>query len=1065
MNSQDTLENILYNLSRASNGRSEKLYEFFGVSPDEYEGIFPLTNLQRDIYMDSLISGRPHNYAVAELLEVRESVDPERWKQATDLVVANEQVLRAKLLVRGQIVFQAFSKKPAAPVLFVETTPDNVDEIVRNMSISTCAGFPDQLLHGYAVLKLAEDHFVLAMYGHQLISDAMSSRTFFERAWTIYKQLSAGMVYTAEKVPLYSDYIFYNKDNFDTPETLDFWRKKLCAASWCSNIPLPEKRSATYRTVLRKISGEAFSAVKRYCAANSLTAAQYFKAVFGLALYHTFKPEGDFLLFENQLGRRRHELKCIGTFFNPVPVLLNKQYFGKDVTAGQYFSFYRDFTQEAAPYKLVSFQQINGMVNGRGLKFFYNYVNLSKKSAALPAGSLKVLENSGPEELHLVVEEGTTSFDFKLLYFQEEFMDTHFLDRFIHLSGQLVSGGEITPALPHEQEMIAGFVHSDVNFPVTDTFTDRLTAIVDRFPDEVAVDFEGLQLTYRELDTQSNKLANMLLQQYGINKGDLVGVWMERSQYTVIALLAILKAGAVYLPLDTNNPDERIKYILQHAKPAALVISSRMIRKLSGIEKNVVVIDMQLKKPDLSVTAPAVNITPADNAYVIYTSGSTGHPKGAVIHHGGMLNHLLEKQRILQLDNKAVVAQNANISFDISVWQMLAPLLSGGKLIIFPEEVITDIRAFVELLEGEQVSVLEVVPSYLALLLREGKLESAFAHLQYMLVTGEALTPPLVNAWFKRFPRIRLVNCYGPTEAADDITHFIMDAVPDGPVIPIGRPVANTAVYIVDEDMHLCPPGVKGEILVAGICVGNGYLHDIEKTRQAFLEDPFTTGKRRLYRTGDTGAWAENGNILFYGRKDDQVKINGNRIELAEVEKALLSCPGVENAVVLDLTNDAGDKYLAAYVLPGVPEVQLLRKHLEKLLPLYMIPRAYEMMSEFPLTANGKVDRDALRAMPPSYRNENILLPRNEIERQVSAIWEEVLGRQEIDIREDFFEIGGHSLKAMQVVIRINEQFDLRLDIKLMFMNSTIEQLAEAIAARSILNEQVMDENAEGVTI
>ncbi|MGH9665948.1 MAG: AMP-binding protein, partial [Bryobacteraceae bacterium] len=441
---------------------------------------------------------------------------------------------------------------------------------------------------------------------------------------------------------------------------------------------------------------------------------------------------------------------------------------------------------------------------------------------------------------------------------------------------------------------------------------------------------------------------------------------------------------------------------------------------------------------------------PDDLAYVIFTSGSTGKPKGAMIEHAGMLNHLLAKQEAFEITPASVIAQNASHCFDISVWQFFAALLAGGTTMIYEDGLVLDPLQFLAGVERDSVTILEVVPSYLAALLpRLEERPAAVSRLQYLAVTGEVVKPQLVEAWFRLFPAIPVVNAYGPTEAADDIAHCKMLAAPAASSIPLGRPIRNTHIYIVEASGNLCPVESKGEICVSGAGVGRGYLNDPEKTKLAFCEDPFRPEKGvRMYRTGDLGCWMADGNILLFGRKDHQVKIRGHRIELGEVEAALHALDAVAGAVVLDRTDDGREPYLCAYVVPKAghaTDVGEVTERLAAKLPDYMIPSFFVWMDQLPLTPNGKIDRKAFPAPERSLeaRKAGYAAPRTPTEAALCTIWGEALRIPSPGIHADFFALGGDSIIAMQIVARASKA-GLKLLPKQVLQFPTIAHLARA---------------------
>jgi amino acid adenylation domain-containing protein/non-ribosomal peptide synthase protein (TIGR01720 family) len=444
---------------------------------------------------------------------------------------------------------------------------------------------------------------------------------------------------------------------------------------------------------------------------------------------------------------------------------------------------------------------------------------------------------------------------------------------------------------------------------------------------------------------------------------------------------------------------------------------------------------------------------PSDLSYVIYTSGSTGNPKGVMVEHAGMINHIYAKIADLEISKKSIIAQNAAHCFDISVWQFLAPLVCGGTTVIYGNNDILKPRQFMNKLREAQISILEVVPSYLEILLDAVEEDgNRFEFLEYLLVTGEAIKSGLVEKWFNLCPDCKLVNAYGPTEASDDITHYIMDKYPGTGNISIGKPIQNLKIYIIDDTMKLCPVGVKGEIAVAGIGVGRGYLNDREKTEKVFRDDPFSDeGKIRLYKTGDLGRWRPDGNIEFFGRKDYQVKIRGFRIELGEIEYQLLQNETIKAAVVLDREDDHGDKALCAYVVAGQTlDIVKLQDELKESLPEYMIPSYFIQLDRLPLTANGKVDRKAL-PKPGGGNAAGVAYeaPGNKVEEQLTKIWSEVLGNERVGIGDNFFALGGHSLKATAVASRIYKELNVEVELRKIFELPTIKQLGQYLKTKA----------------
>ncbi|MEU6180798.1 non-ribosomal peptide synthetase [Streptomyces coeruleorubidus] len=550
---------------------------------------------------------------------------------------------------------------------------------------------------------------------------------------------------------------------------------------------------------------------------------------------------------------------------------------------------------------------------------------------------------------------------------------------------------------------------------------------VRKAPDAVAVVHQGRSRTYADLDTRANRLARALLAE-GLGPEDTVAVVTERDLHWAAAVLGVLKAGAVYLPVDPRHPAGRIAAMLTRAacsyvltEPGSTGQLDRALATLPGTRRMLVpdVTDRATDGTDLGLDIPADRL-----AYVFFTSGSTGEPKGAMCEHAGLLNHLYAKIDDLGIGEGTVVAQTASQCFDISLWQLLAGLLTGGRTLLVEQEAILDADRFLDTITEGRVNVLQLVPSYLdAVLSALERRPRDLPDLRCVSVTGEALRGELVQRWFATGPAVRLVNAYGLTETSDDTNHEVMDRAPATDRIPLGRPIANVYQYVVDENLLPVPLGAPGAIVFSGVCVGRGYVNDAERTRLAYLADPHRPGQR-LYRGGDFGRWRPDGKLEFLGRRDAQVKIRGFRVEIGEVENALLRVPGVTDCAVVVTGAEGHGRQLAAFCTSaGAVTVEDLRERLADLLPAYMIPSSFHRLDRLPLTANGKTDRKALAALAEDLGPARGAhgAPRTPAERRLAARWEAELGLPPGRIRRDdnFFDLGGTSLSAVRLAVSL----------------------------------------------
>ncbi|WP_175797739.1 non-ribosomal peptide synthetase/type I polyketide synthase [Burkholderia ambifaria] len=568
---------------------------------------------------------------------------------------------------------------------------------------------------------------------------------------------------------------------------------------------------------------------------------------------------------------------------------------------------------------------------------------------------------------------------------------------------------------------------------------------VERTPDAVAAVYDDLALTYAELNLRANRLAHRLIE-LGVAPDALVGVAMERSLDMIVALLAILKAGGAYVPVDPEYPAERVRFMIDHARLRWLLTQQHLLDALPDTDARLIVVDRDTLDLD---AAPASNPAPAlggeNLAYMIYTSGSTGRPKGALNTHRAITNRILWMQHAYTLGADDAVLQKTPFSFDVSVWEFFWPLITGARLVFARPGGQRETDYLVELIERERITTVHFVPSMLRAFLDHPDLDAHCTSLRRVVCSGEALPFDLQQRCLARLD-VRLFNLYGPTEAAVDVTAWECRRDDPHRIVPIGRPIANTRLYIVDTQLQPVPIGVAGELLIGGTPVGRGYHGEPELSAEKFIADPFSADPHaRLYRTGDLARYRPDGNIEFLGRIDHQIKLRGLRIEPGEVEAALASHPLVEAAVVA-LRGADDSARLVAWLRSSHPEAELIpavRGHLRQRLPDYMVPSAFVVVPAFEQLPNGKLDRARL---PEPGDGLDHVAPANALEAQLTAIWQEVLGQARISMTANFFELGGNSLSATKVAARIRRDLQVKLEIRSLFSHPTISSLAKRIA-------------------
>ncbi len=594
---------------------------------------------------------------------------------------------------------------------------------------------------------------------------------------------------------------------------------------------------------------------------------------------------------------------------------------------------------------------------------------------------------------------------------------------------------------------------------------------VTKTPDNIAVIYEGKKLTYQQLNNRANRLAHYL-QKLGVKPEVRVGICLERSLEMVIGLLAILKAGGAYIPIDPSYPQERIDYMLADSAVPVLLTQVKLVDRLSDYNGNVICLDRDWQE---ITTEPETNlktqVKPENLAYIIYTSGSTGKPKGAMNTHRGICNRLLWMQSEYQLTQSDRVLQKTPFSFDVSVWEFFWTLMTGATLVVAKPEGHQDSNYLVDLIAKQQITTLHFVPSMLQVFLQAEGIEEYCRSLKRVICSGEALPFTLQEKFFARL-NCELHNLYGPTEAAIDVTYWQCQPHSKLGKVPIGRPIANTQLYILDSYLQPVPIGVAGELHIGGVGVARGYLNRPELTAERFIRNPFLGGGAEeqrsggeinesftpaplhpytppslLYKTGDLAKYLLNGNIEYLQRLDHQVKIRGFRIELGEIENVLTQHPDIKESAVIARQEPSGSQQLVAYLVSSTkPNLNNLRNFLKQKLPEYMIPAAFVVLDSLPLTPNGKLNRRALPAPDKnSFVASKYIPPRDRTEAKLVQIWSELLNINPVGIKDNFFELGGHSLLAINLMAKIRQQFDRNLPLTTLFSSPTIAELAQVI--------------------
>ncbi len=1055
-----------------------------------YEAALPLSAMQYDMFMDNLVNPASLQSSHGWHIHIHRELDVALWRDCIQTISDHQPIMRARFVTADKpwldMGYLAVRREHAIPFELIDLSgsPLSADELqlkIRNLIYRPYNLAQDELV-SYCVLKLAPAHFVVITAVHHAVLDGAALNSLWEQLTALYNARQQGQTDAFSHVPaVFDQFVQHDRASMDTAAVIDFWRERFRNVEPLDfTVPAPVPAPAHFITRELFLDDEHWQQLKKFCREHRITPALYLKSLFGLMIKAYCRPDADFTIQETMGGRIKGHYNTMGCYIQEIPFVFSRDTLKAEASFTDLLGYARQFQKEIKDQRLISIgKQIALSPRGR-VGFMFNYYQFLAHTEFLgevfdPEGT----PSDPAGNVQFVVTEVGGKLKFNLFYHAHLFADFGFLQRIEALSQQILAGcaqtlGDLQYVTDPAEKMLLTEIWNDTatDFDLSQCIHQRFEQQAHLHPERLAIADDVVSYTYRELNQRANQLAHHLRGK-GVDRNHLVGLCAERSADFLVGILGIMKAGAAYVPMDPKYPQDRIEYMIENSEVSVLLTQEALLPKVSG-NHHAQHICLDRDWPAIAQESTVnlhVESSPRDRAYMLYTSGSTGLPKGALIRHDGALNHIEAERKALEFHADFSFLQTAPASSDISVWQFVGPVTCGGKVVVLDD--VTHSRKLFELVQQHDISVVELVPVALQLLMEYVRTlpqeQRALPSLRWMMATGEAVSVDLVNDWLALYPQIPVVNAYGPTEAADDVIQAaIHSPLPaDRKSVPIGKPLANLDVFIVDDQMRLVPPGVPGEICIGGIGVGEGYWKNPEKTAQAFVPNPFPGSKGgMLYRTGDLGRWLSDGTVEYLDRVDNQVKVRGFRIELGEVESAVSALPGVRENVVTVRHDMPGGTALAAYVVAteeaGTLEPTALRAQLRERLPDFMVPAAITVLEKMPLTPAGKIDRKAL-PRPDSIQlgGADYVAPRTELEAQLATIWESFLPVERVSIRDNFFELGGHSLIGVRIMARINKELGTQLQVVSLLTTQTIEKLAQLIGQGSTDNDALLIPIAE----
>ncbi|MFJ4114503.1 non-ribosomal peptide synthetase [Pseudomonas sp. NPDC089758] len=1058
------------------------------VPAGEIEDVYPLTPMQEGLLLHTLLEPGTGIYYMQDRYRIDSALDPQRFAQAWQAVVARHEALRASFSWNaGEAMLQIIHKPGNTPVDYQDWR--GLDEAAQEQRLQALhkqereAGFEllRQAPFHLRLVRVDDERYWFMMSNHHILIDAWCRSLLMNDFFELYQALGEGRQAQLPVPPRYRDYIGWLQRQ-DLDEARGWWQANLAgferATAIPSDRPLRNDHAGDGMVVGDCYTRLAVSdgvRLRELAQAHQLTINTFAQAAWALVLAR-YSGERDVAFGVTVAGRpvsMPQMQRTVGLFINSIALRVQLPEPGQRCSVRQWLQGLLERNMELREYEylpLVTIQECSELPKGQPLfNSLFVFENAPVETAVLDhAQHLNASSDSGRTHTNFPLtavcypgDDLGLHLSFDQRYFEHSTVE-RLLAEFKRLLLALVQGfeGEVSelPLLGEEEQR---FLLDDCNrtehaYALEQSYVAQFEAQVAAHPERTVARCLEASYDYAGLNLAANRLGHALVAA-GAGIDQPIALLAERGLPLLGMIIGSFKAGAGYLPLDPGLPSARLQRIVELSRTPVLVCSAAcaeqarlLLDELAGGARPRLLVWEEVQASSVASHDPGIHSGPDNLAYVIYTSGSTGLPKGVMVEQRGMLNNQLSKVPYLALNEHDVIAQTASQSFDISVWQFLAAPLFGARVEIVPNAIAHDPQGLLAHVQATGITVLESVPSLIQGMLAND--HQALDGLRWMLPTGEAMPPELAAQWLQRYPHIGLVNAYGPAECSDDVAFFRVDlASTRGSYLPIGTPTDNNRLYLYGEDQTLVPLGAVGELCVAGTGVGRGYVGDPVRTALAFIPHPHGAPGERLYRTGDLARQRPDGVLEYVGRIDHQVKIRGYRIELGEIEARLHEQAEIRDAAV-GVQDGVNGKHLVGYLVAhqGVSAdatlLEQVKQRLRADLPEYMVPLHWGWFDSLPHNANGKLDRKALPAIDiGGQHGQAYVAPRDELEEVLAGIWADVLKAERVGMHDNFFELGGHSLLATQIASRVQKQLRLNVPLRAMFECSTVEELAEYV--------------------
>ncbi|WP_342552941.1 amino acid adenylation domain-containing protein [Paenibacillus sp. FSL R7-0652] len=1036
----------------------------------EIENIYSLTPMQKGMWFHSSLDRQNAAYFEQTRFTMRGALDVQLFERSWMELAKRHRVLRANFVKgpAGEPLQVIYRNKPVG-FQYEELLDLRLDEkqayLNKKAEDDKLRGFDmehDPLVR-FTILRTEDESYHVLWSFQHILMDGWCLAQLTQELFETYSNLASGKPLAEDNGADYDAYIEWLEKQ-DEQAAAAYWTEFLTGYEGQTVLPgqkeavLNDKFTADHVTA--ELGRELSRRMDRVARGHQITVNTLLQAAWGVLL-QKYNGTND-AVFGSVVAGRPAEIpgveSMIGLFINTVPVRVSSE---ADTLFADLMTKMQERALESGRYEYYPLYEIQArsvqkqnLINH--IIAFENYPvdEQMEKAGDQQHGDLTIADVQMEEQtnynFNVTVAPGDEieiRFDFNAEVFDKDSIE-RLKGHLVHLLEQVTANPEITVGeleLVTEAEkvdLLERFNDTMTEFPRGKTLIQLFEEQAGRIPDAAAISLNGQELTYHELNERVNRLARTL-RCSGISKGSLVAIMAERSIEMVVGMLAAHKAGAAYVPIDPDYPEERIRFLLEDSGAQVLLIQSRLCKRLAGSESVILLDDESFYHEDGTNLIPGTAAT--DLACIIYTSGTTGRPKGNLVSHRSIVR-IVRNTNYIEITERDHVLQLSSYSFDGAIFDIFGALTNGARLVLVPRETVLEIGQLADLIQHEQISVMLITTAFFNVLVDVNV--DCLRDVRAILFGGERVSVGHVRKALAHIGPGRLNHLYGPSESTVYTTYLPVDFVDESAVtVPIGRPISNTTVYIVDSRNKLLPVGVAGELCIGGEGLVQGYNNRPELTAEKFVDNPFVSGER-MYRTGDLAKWLSDGTIEYVGRTDDQVKIRGFRIELGEIEAQLQKVEGIRKATVLARENNSGEKQLCAYYEADFEiSTSELKNILSQELPAYMIPGYLIQLERLPLTTNGKVDRSSLPLPEESLQpGEEHTPPRTPLEASLAGIWKSVLGLEHIGVYDDFFDLGGHSLRATTLVSRVHQELNVELPLRDVFRYSRLEEMALAIS-------------------